>query len=52
MYQIVNDILITNEIVDDAKRSKKNVIFFKVEKTFDYVKWDFDWSNVFDEVFS
>ncbi|GAU17363.1 hypothetical protein TSUD_232390 [Trifolium subterraneum] len=41
--QILDGILIANEVVDDAKRAKKDLIMFKVdfEKTYDSVEWDY-----------
>lgn len=41
--QIFDGILIENELVDDAKRKKKEVVFFKVdfEKAYDSVSWGF-----------
>jgi len=40
--QILNDILITNEVVDEARMMKKQMLMFKVdfEKAFDSVDWD------------
>lgn len=39
--QILDDILIANELVDDARQLKKELVFFKVdfEKAYDYVNW-------------
>ncbi|PNY01535.1 cysteine-rich receptor-like protein kinase, partial [Trifolium pratense] len=41
--QILDDILIANEIVDDAKKEKKDLLLFKVEfeKAYDSVDWDY-----------
>jgi len=41
--QMVDNILIANELVDDAKRRKKGALFFKVdiEKTYDFVDWKY-----------
>lgn len=41
--QIFDGILIENELVDNAKRKKKEVVFFKVdfEKAYDSVSWGF-----------
>ncbi|PNX72998.1 cysteine-rich receptor-like protein kinase [Trifolium pratense] len=41
--QILDGILIANEIVDEAKRKKKDVLMFKVdfEKAYDSVDWSF-----------
>jgi len=37
----LDEILITNEVVDDARRLKKELLLFKVdfEKVFDSVDW-------------
>ncbi|GAU40836.1 hypothetical protein TSUD_287740 [Trifolium subterraneum] len=42
-HQILDGILIANEVVDDAKRAKKDLIMFKVdfEKAYDSVEWDY-----------
>ncbi|PNX92357.1 cysteine-rich receptor-like protein kinase [Trifolium pratense] len=39
--QILDDILIANEVVDEARRSKKELLLFKVnfEKAYDSVEW-------------
>lgn len=41
--KISDDILIANEIVDEARRLKKQLLLFKVdfEKAFDYVDWQY-----------
>lgn len=41
--QILEGVLIANEVLDDAKRRKKEALFFKVdfEKVYDSVNWDF-----------
>ncbi|GAU10487.1 hypothetical protein TSUD_420760, partial [Trifolium subterraneum] len=41
--QILDGVLIANEIVDDAKRSKKELLMFKVdfEKAYDSVDWEY-----------
>jgi hypothetical protein len=41
--QILDGILIANEIVDDAKRDKKELLMFKIdfEKAYDSVEWDY-----------
>jgi hypothetical protein len=41
--QILDGILIANEIVDEAKRRKKEILLFKVdfEKAYDSVDWNF-----------
>lgn len=41
--QILDGILVANEVVDDAKRGKKEAVFFKVdfEKAYDSVNWEF-----------
>lgn len=39
----MDGVLIANELVDDAKKNKKEVLLFKVvfEKVYDSVSWDF-----------
>ena len=41
--QVLDGILITNELVEDAKRLKKNLLLFKVdfEKAFDSIDWSY-----------
>ncbi|GAU51140.1 hypothetical protein TSUD_411890 [Trifolium subterraneum] len=41
--QILDGILIANEVVDEARRSKKDLMLFKVdfEKAYDSVDWDY-----------
>ncbi|GAU47989.1 hypothetical protein TSUD_272340 [Trifolium subterraneum] len=41
--QILDGVLIANEIVDDAKRSKKELLMFKVdfEKAYDSMDWEY-----------
>jgi hypothetical protein len=41
--QILDGILIVNEVVDDAKKRKKELLMFKVdfEKTYDSVEWGY-----------
>jgi len=41
--QILDGILITNEVVDEAKKSKKELMLFKVdfEKAYDSVDWGY-----------
>lgn len=41
--QILDGILIANVVIDEAKRKKKEVVFFKVdfEKAYDSVSWSF-----------
>jgi len=41
--QILDGILIANEVVDEASRSKKELLFFKVdfEKAYDLVDWGY-----------
>lgn len=36
----MNNVLVGNEVLEEAKRTKKNCIFFKVhyDKVYDYVK--------------
>ncbi|GAU37209.1 hypothetical protein TSUD_144420 [Trifolium subterraneum] len=43
MYKILDDILIANEAVDDAKKRKKELLLFKVdfEKVYDSVDWKY-----------
>ena len=40
---LLHSVLIANEVVDEAKRSKKPCLVFKVdyEKAYDSVSWDF-----------
>jgi len=40
---MLHNVLIANEVVDEAKRSQKPCIVFKVdyEKAYDFVSWDF-----------
>jgi hypothetical protein len=41
--QILHGIVIANEVVDNAKKFNKELIFFKVnfEKTYDSVEWEY-----------
>ncbi|MCI82651.1 RNA-directed DNA polymerase (Reverse transcriptase), partial [Trifolium medium] len=41
--QILDDILIANEVVDDARKSKKELMLFKVDfkKAYDSVDWSY-----------
>lgn len=41
--QILDGILVANEVVDDAKRRKREVVLFKVdfEKAYNSVNWEF-----------
>ncbi|KAK2449150.1 hypothetical protein QL285_008374 [Trifolium repens] len=41
--QILDSVLIANEVVDEARRSKKELLLFKVdfEKAYDSVDWDY-----------
>ncbi|MCI00018.1 LINE-1 reverse transcriptase like, partial [Trifolium medium] len=41
--QILDGVLIANEVIDEAKRKKRDVLLFKVdfEKAYDSVDWDF-----------
>jgi len=41
--QILDDIVLANKIVDEAKRAKKDLILFKVDfkKAYDFVDWDY-----------
>ncbi|MCI53662.1 RNA-directed DNA polymerase (Reverse transcriptase), partial [Trifolium medium] len=41
--QILDDILIANEVVDDARKSKKDMMLFKVdfEKAYDSGDWNY-----------
>ncbi|MCI44542.1 transposon TX1 putative protein, partial [Trifolium medium] len=41
--QILDGVLIANEVIDEAKRKKREVLMFKVdfEKAYDSVDWDF-----------
>jgi hypothetical protein len=45
--QILDRILIENEVVDEARKLKKDLLLFKVdfEKAYDYVDWGY-----FDDV--
>ena len=40
---ILDSVLVANEVLEEAKRRKKNCLFLKVdyEKTYDSVRWDF-----------
>ena len=42
-HQILDDILIANEVVDEARKNKKELLMFKVdfEKAYDSVDWGY-----------